>query len=65
MNNLDIVMIATLPHHTVELNEILLSIQQLESILRLCIKHYQCFPEAVCIARSDGDGYTDPILVSI
>lgn len=57
-------MIATLPHNPVDWNDIQVSIQELEVILQTCIKQFQNYPQVICIARSDGDRYTNPELVS-
>lgn len=56
-------MIATLPHHPTELNDIVESIEDLKRIIASCTQHFKSPPEVICIARSDGDGYTDPDLV--
>jgi hypothetical protein len=40
-----------------------MTIERLKIILEICIESFQSHPVVVCIARSDGDGYTDQLLV--
>lgn len=54
---------ATLPHQEESWESIVESIERLKAILKICIDTFQSLPVVVCIARSDGDGYTDQSMV--
>ena len=55
--------LATLPHHVSSAEEVRGSIAQLAFFLSTCGRAYQCPPSVICIARSDGDGYTSAGIV--
>mmetsp|Transcript_3763 Transcript_3763/g.5839 ORF Transcript_3763/g.5839 Transcript_3763/m.5839 type:complete len:455 (-) Transcript_3763:268-1632(-) len=59
----DITMIATLPHHESSWDEIEELMKSLAEFINSCVQHFGSGPKVICIARSDGDGYTDNILV--
>jgi hypothetical protein len=55
--------IATLPHHVSASEEIEEIMLRLEHYVATCTATYGSAPEAVCIARSDGDGFTSTAVV--
>lgn len=55
--------IATLPHHISTSNEIESSMVKFEQFLISCTTKFGSGPEVVCIARSDGDGFTSSAVV--